>query len=330
MLELNRVEVRYGSGQNTVIAVDGVDLSVGSGETLGVVGESGCGKSTVAKAVVGLVPIASGVILLDGDDFSATAKRNSRSFRRRVQMVFQDPYSSLNPRMTVKAMLDEALSRVQNSGRSARRNEAVQLLDLVEMPASALNRYPHQFSGGQRQRLAIARALALKPEVIIHDEVTSALDVSVQGTILNLLRDLQRRFNLSFIFISHDLSTVRYMSDRVAVMYLGRIVETAGVDEVFNRPAHPYTKALIESIPQIGRDRQPAPLSGDLPDPRNPPLGCRFHTRCPIGPLMYPDRTICIEIDPQSTALENPNAAACHFPRQMPEAGPRRDVVAVG
>jgi peptide/nickel transport system ATP-binding protein len=312
-LELSGVRVRYGSGRNAVMAVDGIDLNVEAGETLGLVGESGCGKSTVARALVGLVPITSGTIRLEGQDFSSTRRRNAPSFRRRVQMIFQDPYSSLNPRMSVNEMLDEALSRVHGSRRSNRRKESLDLLDLVGLPSTALDRYPHQFSGGQRQRLAIARALALRPEVIINDEVTSALDVSVQGAILNLLRDLQRRLNLSYVFISHDLSIVRFISDRVSVMYLGRIVETAETDALFNHPSHPYTEALIGSIPQIGQQRKPAPLSGDLPDPRDPPRGCRFHTRCPIGPVYQPDRTICLDGDPQTVAATKLHAAACHF-----------------
>lgn len=312
-LELRGVRVSYGSGRNALTAVDGIDLSVETGKTIGLVGESGCGKSTLARAIVGLVPIAAGTILLDGQDYSETARRNSTYFRRRVQMIFQDPYSSLDPRMRVDQMLNEALSRVQGSRRSNRRQEALELLDLVGLSASALDRYPHQFSGGQCQRLAIARALALRPDVIINDEVTSALDVSVQGTILNLLRDLQRRLDLSYIFISHDLSTVRFMSDHVSVMYLGRLVETAETNEIFNRPSHPYTEALIGSIPQIGHARKQAPLPGDLPDPRNPPRGCRFHTRCPIGPISKPERTICVETDPQMVASTNVHAAACHF-----------------
>jgi peptide/nickel transport system ATP-binding protein len=311
-LELKGVRVRYGTGRNAVVAVDGIDLAVKSGQTLGLVGESGCGKSTVARAIVGLVPITAGTLLLDGQDYASTAKRNTPAFRRKVQMIFQDPYSSLNPRMGIREMLDEVLSKA-GSRRSNRRADALELLDLVGMPASALDRYPHQFSGGQRQRLAIARALALRPDVIINDEVTSALDVSVQGTILNLLRDLQRKLNLSYVFISHDLSTVRYMSDRVSVMYLGRIVETGATEDVFRSPSHPYTEALIGSIPQIGQARKSAPLSGDLPDPRNPPFGCRFHTRCPVGPVFNQARSVCVEIDPQAMALAKRHETACHF-----------------
>jgi peptide/nickel transport system ATP-binding protein len=314
-LELRGVSVRYGTGRNMITALDGIDLTVGPGETLGLVGESGCGKSTVARAIVGLVPLSGGSMLLDGKDCSVTRDRATPAFRRRVQMIFQDPYSSLNPRMSVGEMLEEALALVPGSQRSTRRSQALELLELVGLPASSLSAYPHQFSGGQRQRLAIARALALKPELILHDEVTSALDVSVQGSILNLLRDLQRRLNLSYLFISHDLSTVRYMSDRMAVMYLGRIVENAETEELFAAACHPYTTALIRSIPQVGRPRSTAPLSGDVPDPRYPPRGCRFHSRCPVGPVVDASRSICMETDPQPLAARMCHEAACHFAR---------------
>jgi peptide/nickel transport system ATP-binding protein len=319
-LELRNTSVRYGTGRNAITALDGIDLTVGPGETLGLVGESGCGKSTVARAIVGLVPISGGQILLDGKDCSPTRSRATPEFRRRVQMIFQDPYSSLNPRMSVGEMLTEALALVPGSQRASRRAQALELLELVGLPSNSLSAYPHQFSGGQRQRLAIARALALKPELILHDEVTSALDVSVQGSILNLLRELQRRLNLSYLFISHDLSTVRYMSDRMAVMYLGRIVENAETEELFAGPCHPYTSALIGSIPQVGRPRRVAPLSGDLPDPRNPPQGCRFHTRCPVGPVVDASRLICMETDPQAISARMSHQAACHFAR--PASGP--------
>jgi peptide/nickel transport system ATP-binding protein len=312
-LELQNVTVRYGTGRHALTAVDGIDLSIGAGETLGLVGESGCGKSTVARAIVALVPISGGKLLVDGQDYSATRTRETPAFRRRVQMIFQDPYSSLNPRMSIGEMLDEALALADESRRSGRRGQALELLDMVGMPASSLGAYPHQFSGGQRQRLAIARALAVKPELILHDEVTSALDVSVQGSILNLLHDLQRQLNLSYLFISHDLSTVRYMSDRMAVMYLGRIVETTETPALFRQACHPYTSALISSIPQVGRPRSGAPLSGEIPDPRHPPRGCRFHSRCPVGPMVDPTRVVCVESDPQLIAAEKCHRAACHF-----------------
>jgi peptide/nickel transport system ATP-binding protein len=310
-LELRGLSVRYGEGRQAFTAVDNIDLAVPESGTLGLVGESGCGKSTVARAIVGLVPLAQGRVLVGGAD--QTARRSTREFRRQVQMVFQDPYSSLNPRMTVGEVLREALALRGVRG-AAVRKEAERTLDHVGLPASALVRYPHQFSGGQRQRIAIARALALGPRIIVLDEATSSLDVSVQATILRLLRSLQRELKLSYLFISHDLSVVRYMSDAVAVMYLGQIVELGKVEELFAAPHHPYTAALIESIPQLSARRRSAPIAGDLPDPRNPPAGCRFHTRCPIGPRVHPERTICFEQDPQAIARGQDHHTACHFP----------------
>ncbi len=309
-LELRDVVVRYGSGAHALTAVDGVSLAVPQGKTLGLVGESGCGKSSIARGVVGLVPIARGQIFLDGEDFSSNRARSAMSFRRKVQMVFQDPYSSLNPRMTVREALTEVMPRGTTG--AARRKEALRVLELVGLAENALDRYPHQFSGGQRQRIAIARALAIKPDVIINDEVTSSLDVSVQATILNLLKDIQRELKLTYLFISHDLSSVRYMSDVVSVMYLGRVVETAETNQLFRSSAHPYTQVLIQSIPKFGEQRRKAPISGDLPDPRNPPSGCRFHTRCPVGPLFRPDRAVCREVDPQAAAAQH-GGVACHF-----------------
>jgi peptide/nickel transport system ATP-binding protein len=220
--------------------------------------------------------------------------------------------------MTAGEMINEALATRGIRAMKDQRVEALRIFEHVGMPLHSLGRYPHQFSGGQRQRIAIARALAVGPEVIIHDEVTSALDVSVQATILNLLRQLQRDLKLSYLFISHDLSAVRLMSDVVSVMYLGRIVETAATDDLFAAPKHPYTTALIASLPRMGAARQKAPLSGDLPDPRKPPTGCRFHTRCPIGPLVYKDRTICIDRDPQDEAATRLHEAACHFADRAP------------
>jgi peptide/nickel transport system ATP-binding protein len=318
-LEVGGLVVRYGSGRHVLTAVDGVDLAVPVAGTLGLVGESGCGKSTIARALVALVPIAEGTIKLDGQDCSAERKRQTPAFRHRVQMVFQDPYSSLNPRMPVGVALSEAMGMRGSEfrRRSRKRQEVQRLLDLVGLRTDALQRYPHQFSGGQRQRIAIARALAAGPEVIICDEVTSALDVSVQATILNLLKDLQRELHLSYLFISHDLSVVRLMSDHVAVMYLGRIVESAPSRQLFERPCHPYTQALIGSVPVLERERTKAPLAGDLPDPRHPPEGCRFHTRCTVGPLYKPERTICFEQDPQQAAAEREHRAACHFAHEL-------------
>lgn len=317
--EVHDLAVRYGSGPGALTAVDGVDFALPEGKTVGLVGESGCGKSSVARALVGLVPILRGQIFLDGDDFSSQRARASIKFRRKVQMVFQDPYSSLNPRMTVQDTLTEVMP--QRGSQAERRREAARILDLVGLAENALRRYPHQFSGGQRQRIAVARALAVRPDVIINDEVTSSLDVSVQATILNLLKDLQKELKLSYVFISHDFSAIRYMSDVVAVMYLGQIVESAPTSQLFRSPNHPYTRVLIESIPKFGETRRKAPIAGDLPDPRRPPVGCRFHTRCPIGPMFRSDRTICVEVDPQEIAAQR-GGVACHFPEEAASAPP--------
>lgn len=313
MLEIANLVVKFGTGSDTLTAVDGVSLHVPRGGTLGLVGESGSGKSTIAKAIVGLLPIAGGEIRLDGIDHTSHRARNSAAYRRRVQMVFQDPHSSLNPRMTVEAALLEALGRRGKLPRLERRQEVLRVLELVGLGESALARYPHEFSGGQRQRIAIARALSVKPELIVMDEVTSALDVSVQATILNLLRSLQDELGLSYLFISHDLAIVGLMSDASAVMYLGRLVEGTRTEELFVEPRHPYTRALIASVPRFGVPRLHVPVRGDLPDPRRPPSGCRFHTRCAVGPLHRPERQICREVDPQAIAPEMPHAAACHF-----------------
>ena len=317
MIEVHDLVVRYGAGHDALTAVDRVSFSVPVGGTLGLVGESGSGKTTVARALVGLVPVAAGRITLGGNDVSSDKERNRAAFRRRVQIVFQDPYSSLNPRMTIGRLLDDAVRQADGTANAkARCEEASRVLGLVGLGSSALDRYPHQFSGGQRQRIAIARALAVKPEVIVMDEVTSALDVSVQATVLNLLIELQRELNLSYLFISHDLSVIGSVSDRVAVMYLGRVVETEETNRLFGEPLHPYTRALIASIPRFSSQRAAAPLSRDVPDPRNPIAGCRFHTRCPVGPISDPARRICIDEDPQDRAAEQPHQCACHFAGQ--------------
>jgi peptide/nickel transport system ATP-binding protein len=321
-IEVEGLRVQYGHGSHGLMAVDGIDMAVPKGGTLGLVGESGCGKSTVARALVGLLPVAGGAIRLEGGDVTAQRVRDSPAYRRRVQMVFQDPYSSLSPRMTVGRLMDEALSLsgLTSLSNIDRRKEVLRIMEMVGLSQTALQRYPHQFSGGQRQRIAIARALAVGPEVLVTDEVTSALDVSVQATILNLLKNLQQEFGLSMLFISHDLSVVRLMSDRVAVMYLGRIVEQASSEQLFSEPRHPYTKALMRSIPTFAAERRSAPLTGDLPDPHNPPSGCRFHTRCPIGPMAKPERTICIEKDPDDLEVVGTQHVACHFADLRPSA----------
>jgi ABC-type glutathione transport system ATPase component len=260
ILEVIQVTVRYGRGRSAVTANEDVDLVVPRGGTLGLVGESGSGKSTIARALVGLVPITSGSIRLDGIDCSARSARDSPAFRRRVQMVFQDPYSSLNPRMTVGEMVGEAVRlRDRRLAPADVRKESARALDLVGLSADALDRFPHQFSGGQRQRIAISRALAVGPDVVLNDEVTSALDVCTQATILNLLRSLQQRLGVSYLFISHDLSVVRIMSDYVAVMLRGRVVECAPTETLFNAPEHPYTRTLIESVPKLRGPRGHTP-----------------------------------------------------------------------
>jgi oligopeptide/dipeptide ABC transporter ATP-binding protein len=315
VLELRNLRIRYGEGSNALFAVDGVSLAAAAPASLGIVGESGCGKSTLARGIVALVPIYSGRILLDGKDCTPSAARDSAAFRHRVQMVFQDPYSTLNPRMTVGATLAEAL-RVQSHSETTRANrrDVAGLLKMVGLPDAAADKFPHQFSGGQRQRISIARALAVSPEVIILDEVTSALDVSVQATILNLLKELQRELRLCYVVISHDLSVIRYMCDEIAVMYMGQVVERAKTDELFTRPRHPYTESLLRSIPQLAETASGFVLAGETPDPRHPPSGCRFHTRCPIGPLFEPARTNCIEVDPQQLGSDTGGRfAACHY-----------------
>jgi peptide/nickel transport system ATP-binding protein len=313
-LEMRGLRVRYGHGRNHLTAVDGVSLCLPPGGTLALVGESGCGKSTLARALVGLEPVLDGTIELDGNDVTAASVRNSKSYRRKVQMIFQDPLLSLNPRMMIGRTVGEAVKI--GCEQSARRQEAgaetLRALQMVGLTESATDRYPHQFSGGQLQRIAIARALAVRPRVIIADEITSALDVSVQATILVLLQRLQAEFGLTYLFISHDLSVVRLISDRVAVMYLGRIVEQGPTEEIFGAPQHPYTQALIASAPKFGAPAE-APIVGTLPDPRYPPAGCRFHTRCPVGPRTDSSRSVCISEDPASRDIGPNHSVWCHF-----------------
>jgi len=310
------VTVRFGGRRRGLTAVDRVSLTVPSGHVVGLVGESGSGKSTLARAAVGLTPITGGRVLLDGQPLRHTLRAGSR---RRVQMVFQDPYSSLDPRMTVGASIAEAFPRGSFSklarettrngaGLTLRRAEVSRLLELVELPADRADVYPGQLSGGQRQRVALARALAARPDVIIADEITSALDVSIQGTVLNLVRDLQRRMRLSMLFISHNLAVVRYVSDYIAVMYLGRIVEYGPADDVLLDPQHPYTRELL-ALTRTVEDAEPA-------DPHHPPTGCRYHPRCPIGPVVLGGRDICRTAEP--TASGHRHGATCHFAEHTP------------
>jgi len=289
-----------------VKAVDGVSLAVAKGEILGLVGESGCGKSTLARTVAQLVPATSGAILLNGIDLVTLSRQELRRARCDMQMVFQDPYASLNPRMTVFDAIAEPIAVHKIVPKSDITREVGRLMEITGLAARYMRKYPHEFSGGQRQRIAIARALSLRPKLILADEPVSALDVSVQAQILNLLGDLRREMDLTIVLISHDLSVVKHLSHRIAVMYLGKIVELGPSEQVFARPAHPYTKALLDAIPIPDPDRQrpSAKLKGEPPSPTNPPSGCAFHPRCPIADAH------CAEAVP-GFVQQGASAAAC-------------------
>ncbi|WP_274650850.1 ABC transporter ATP-binding protein [Paenibacillus humicola] len=271
-----------GKPKQIVKAVDNVTFDVMEGETLGIVGESGCGKSTTGRSVLRLTEPTGGEVVFQGRNMMALKSGELRKMRRHMQIVFQDPYASLNPRMTVGAILEEPLKIHGLSGGSERKRSVMELLEIVGLTERHYRRYPHEFSGGQRQRIGIARALITKPKLIVADEPVSALDVSIQSQILNLMKDLQEQFKLTYMFISHDLSVVRYISDRIGVMYLGRMVELAPSGGLFEQPLHPYTQALLSAVPQPGGQaaRERIVLSGDVPSPANPPSGCAFHTRC--------------------------------------------------
>jgi peptide/nickel transport system ATP-binding protein/oligopeptide transport system ATP-binding protein len=303
-----------------VHAVDGVSFDVMRGETLGLVGETGCGKTTTARLVMRLLDPTSGTIRFDGRDISQLSRRELKPLRREMQLIFQDPYSSLNPRKTVGAIIGEPFA-IHGLETGARRRAAVQeLMEQVGLNPEHYNRYPHEFSGGQRQRIGVARALALQPKMIIADEPVSALDVSIQAQILNLLRQLQQDLGLTMILIAHDLSVVRHMCDRIAVMYLGKIVELADNEALYSHPRHPYTGALLSAVPvpdpALAAARRREVPAGDVPNPANPPAACRFHPRCPKA------QQICSEVEPPLESKGN-TIAACHFPLTAEEAAER-------
>ncbi|HEX2654666.1 MAG TPA: dipeptide ABC transporter ATP-binding protein [Xanthobacteraceae bacterium] len=307
----------FGAPSTWVYAVDGVSFSVARGETLSLVGESGCGKSTVGRAILRLFNITSGEVLLDGQRVDELSTGALRPLRRRMQVVFQDPFSSLNPRMRVRDILAEPIRNFGLAKSSADiETRVAALMDKVRLPREAINRWPHEFSGGQRQRIGIARALAAEPDLIICDEAVSALDVSVKAQIINLLQDLQQELGLTLLFISHDLAIVEHMTHRVAVMYLGKIVEVAPKRQIFAAPKHPYTQALLSAVPvpEPGAARQRIILKGDVPSPINPPKGCRFHTRCPH----VFDR--CRVEEPLLRPLADGQHAACHL-HDLPATG---------
>jgi oligopeptide transport system ATP-binding protein len=302
------------AGGAVVQAVAGVDLDIRRGETLGLVGESGCGKSTLARLITALQPVTSGRIVFNGQDLSKLHGGRLRRVRREMQIIFQDPFASLDPRMTVGDIIAEPMDNFGLARGKERRTRVQELLRLVGLNPNFTNRYPHEFSGGQRQRIGIARALSVSPSFIVCDEPVSALDVSIQAQIINLLQDLQQEFKLTYLFIAHDLAVVRHLSDRIAVMYLGKVVEIADRADIYEHAQHPYTKALLSSIPVpdpvVERLREPILIKGEIPSPVNPPSGCRFHTRCPIARVPG----ICSEQEPALDPHgQREQLAACHF-----------------
>ena len=299
-----------------VRAVDGVSFTIERGQTMGLVGESGSGKTTIGRTLIRLYKPTAGQILFDNQDLARIDGEELRQMRRRVQMVFQDPYASLNPRFTIGSLISEPMHIFNIGSNSEIHDKTAELLRVVGLRPEYIDRYPHEFSGGQRHRIAVARALSINPEFVVADEPVSALDVSVRAQVLNLLQRLQQQFNLTYLFVSHDLGVVRHVADRIAVMYLGKIVEISDRDELYAAPKHPYTQALLSAVPipdpQIEKHRRRIILSGDLPSPINIPAGCRFHTRCPMA------QQICREVEPAFEAKEGrEHYAACHFSEKV-------------
>ncbi len=310
--------ILFGRTVGAVRAVDGVSFEIPKGKTLGLVGESGCGKSTLSRTILQLIEPTSGSVRFDGQEIAGLSKRRMRPLRREMQMIFQDPYASLNPRKRVGHMIGEMMAIHKIGTPEERRSEVERLLERVGLSSEHYNRYPHEFSGGQRQRVGVARALALKPKLIIADEPVSALDVSIQAQIINLLEDLQDEFDLTYLFVAHDLGVVRHVADTVAVMYLGKIVESGPTDRVYANPVHPYTEALLAAVPipdpRLNAERTKRILEGDVPSPADPPPACRFHTRCPYA------TEICTEIEPEFVEHRPSQWAACHHPLNVGES----------
>lgn len=324
MLDVRDLKMHFPLTQGIIVqrvvgyvrAVDGISFSIERGKTMGLVGESGSGKTTIGRTIVRLYKPTAGEMIFEGQDLAKLQGEQLRQMRRKVQMIFQDPFASLNPRYTIGSLVSEPMNVYRVASAKEIRERTEELLHIVGLRPEYIDRYPHEFSGGQRQRIAVARALAINPEFVIADEPVSALDVSIRAQVLNLLQRLQQQFNLTYLFVSHDLSVVRHVADRIAVMYLGKIVELADREELYASPKHPYTRALLSAVPipdpKVEKRRQRIILSGDLPSPINIPRGCRFHTRCPMA------QQICREVEPAFERKEGVNHyAACHFSEEV-------------